>query len=103
MGELNGLYPDNAVPILDWNVAGTNATGYNVTNLTAAENFITRLSPSSCPLFGEVQDYVIKSDNFTIARTSFYTKYNEDMAHLVNWNKVSATDFDNTCEYLFFS
>jgi len=74
-----------------------------MTNLSAAQNYITRLSGSSCPLFDQVQDTVLKSTNFAEARTYFYNTYNENMAKMVNWDHVSNTDFDNTCEYIFFA
>lgn len=74
-----------------------------MTNLSAAQNYITRLSGSSCKLFDQVQDTVLKSTNFAEARTYFYNTYNENMAKMVNWDHVSNTDFDNTCEYIFFA
>lgn len=74
-----------------------------MTNLSAAQNFITRLSGSSCPLFDTIHETVVKNTNFTVARTYFYNTYNESMAKMVNWTSVSNTDFDNTCEYIFFA
>lgn len=50
---MSGLYPDNAPNVLDWQSAGKVGTGFSMTNLTGAENLVTRLSEESCPLFGE--------------------------------------------------
>jgi hypothetical protein len=74
-----------------------------MTNLSAAQNFITRLSGSSCSLFDTVHGTVQASTNFLEARTYFYNTYNDSMAKMVNWSHVSNTDFDNTCEYIFFA
>jgi hypothetical protein len=74
-----GLYPENTMPVYDWISAGSNATGYKITNLTQSNNFITRLNEKSCPLFGKIYDEVTHSKDWVEARQYYYTTYEKKM------------------------
>jgi hypothetical protein len=71
-----GLYPDNTQAIHDWISAGSNPTGYNLTWVDAKDNFINRLSETSCPLFDVVHQSVKGSQNWKDAREFYYDNYN---------------------------
>lgn len=58
LGQLAGIYPNNTEAVLDWISPGSNPIKFKKTSLTATENYVTRLSEESCPLFGTVHDNV---------------------------------------------
>jgi hypothetical protein len=84
-------------------VPGNNPTGYKMTNVSDSMDKLTRLSEKSCPLYGKVVEQVLANDNLIKARDYFYQHYQENMLQMVNWSQLTKTDFDNTCEYIFFS
>lgn len=98
---MSGLYPANAPSVYDWTNAS--GSGYKMTNLSASENLITRLSDQSCPSYGRVHDFVKGNQSYIDARKYYYYKYNDSMAKMVNWNSINLEQFDDTCEYMFFS
>jgi len=66
-------------------------------------NWATKLTESNCAKFGSATSDVASSNSYKEARTYFYDKYKKDLEKLVGWSNISETDFDNICEYIFFS
>ncbi len=77
-----GLYPENTNKILDWISAGNNDTGYKMTNLTAEQNYITRLSKDNCPLYKNILANVTTSQALQDARFYYYNQYKSNLETL---------------------
>ncbi|TNV79046.1 hypothetical protein FGO68_gene870 [Halteria grandinella] len=103
LGQFYGLYPNNTSPVKDWVSAGNNNTGYKFTNLTAAENLITRLSDSSCPLFKAVQNVVLASAPYTETKSGYYKQYKSDLEKMINWNNITQLNFEDACWYMYYA
>jgi hypothetical protein len=46
---------------------------------------------------------VVASTSYKEARYWFYEKYKSDLEKLVGWSNITETNFDDICEYIFFS
>ncbi|CDW89717.1 acpt protein [Stylonychia lemnae] len=102
--QLSGLFPDQA-PAHKWLKAspGTKTQGYTINQIAQADNLITRLNEANCAKYKSAFDDVTASAAYKRGRGYWYQTYNQTLSNLVGRPNLSETQFDATCEYLFFS
>jgi hypothetical protein len=61
------------------------------------------LTESNCDLYESALADVVASDAYKEARYWFYENYKSDLETLVGWSNITETNFDDICEYMFFS
>jgi hypothetical protein len=103
LGQLYGLYPNNTTPVKDWVSAGSNSTGFKITNLTAAENLIIRLSETSCPLFDKLHTTVLASSEYTDSKAFYFHEYKDDMEKMINWYNITQLNFEDASWYMYYA
>ena len=74
-----------------------------MTNLTAEQNYITRLSKDNCPLYKNIITKVNVSEELDKARLYYFNQYKTNLESLTNISNMDPDTFDNSCEYIFFS
>eukprot|EP00347_Sterkiella_histriomuscorum_P005757 403355385 len=104
IAQLSGLFPDNAPPNAWLKTApGTKTQGYTITQVAQADNLSTRLNDVNCKKYQSAFADVTASNAYKEARGYWYQTYKETLSNLVNRPNMTETQFDATCEYLFFS